>query len=457
MKAVSLFSNCGAGDFGFRSAGFTFEVMAELDERRLEVCLLNHPGAQGVPGDLRKTWEYVVVDYHLRRNAEGVPLKNRPPTLLAACPPCQGMSSARSGLGKGDDPDAGSKDKRNLLVMVVADVARALRPKFLVVENVPQFLTRKVRHPHTEEAVSASRLLVDELEESYRVFPILTDLADYGVPQTRRRSFLTFVRNDLSEVLGVLDGHGRAPYPKPTHTSDYEGEKPVTLRRELERLALPSLDAQDESKAKAEGYDGLHEVPVWRDRRYPMVAAIPPYSGKSAWENDACERCGTVSVGPEDVTCPKCGAPLLRPVVVETDGTVRFVRGFRTSSYRRMPPDDPTATITTASGHVGSDLTIHPWENRLLSTLECARLQTIPEEFEWGCARALWGHTNVREMIGEAVPPRFTEKHGRVLASLLDGTCDPNLLLPRSDVRCARAAKKLKLPERTLFSSAESS
>lgn len=419
--------------------------MAELDERRLEVCVLNHPGAHGVPGDLRETWEHVVVDYHLRLDDEGVSVEDRSPSLLAACPPCQGMSSARSGLGKGHDPDAGSRDERNLLVMTVAAVARALRPKLLVVENVPQFLTRKVRHPRTDEAVSASRLLVDELEGDYRAFPILTDLADYGVPQTRRRSFLTFVRGDLSGILDVLDEHDRTPYPTPTHTPDYGGEPPVTLRRALKHLGLPSLDAGDESTAAADGYEGLHEVPVWKDRRYPMVNAIPPYSGKSAWENEACEECGPVSVKTEDVTCPECGSPLLRPVVEEADGTVRFVKGFRTSSYRRMPPDAPTATITTASGHVGSDLTIHPWENRLLSTLECARLQTIPEEFEWSCARDLWGHTNVREMIGEAVPPRFTEKHGRVLKGLLDGTCDPSQLLPRSDVRCTRAAKKLGL------------
>src|SRR5258706_15924771 len=60
QRAVSLFSNCGAGDVGYRKAGFRFDVMAELDPRRLGVCLLNHPGATGVSGDLRKTWRKVV-------------------------------------------------------------------------------------------------------------------------------------------------------------------------------------------------------------------------------------------------------------------------------------------------------------------------------------------------------------------------------------------------------------
>ncbi len=49
LRAVSLFSNCGAGGVGYRNAGFRFDVMAELDPKRLDVCLLNHPGAEGVP------------------------------------------------------------------------------------------------------------------------------------------------------------------------------------------------------------------------------------------------------------------------------------------------------------------------------------------------------------------------------------------------------------------------
>src|SRR5438552_3952814 len=113
--AVSLFSNCGAGDVGYAKAGFQFDVMAELDERRLEVCLLNHPGAVGVPGDLRKTWPQVISQY--KKIA-----KNAPLSLLAACPPCQGMSSARSGRGRQEDADAGIKDDRNLLVTVISKV-----------------------------------------------------------------------------------------------------------------------------------------------------------------------------------------------------------------------------------------------------------------------------------------------------------------------------------------------
>ena len=435
FHSVSLFSNCGAGDIGYARAGFRFDVMAELDARRLEVCLLNHPSAVGVPGDLRKTWPMVVDEY--LEIAEGVPL-----TLLAACPPCQGMSSARSDRGKERDPDAGMKDARNLLVTVISKVTRELKPRVIVVENVQAFLTRQVRHPKTKVPISASRWLIDELAEDYAVFPFLTDLCDYGVPQTRKRTFLTFIRLD-EPAIAILEERAASPYPIPHHSPEYEG-RPVTLREALAAFNLPSLDAHSLETAISRAGKGLHAVPVWHDRRYDMVAAIPPHAGMGAWENDACPSCGRVEVGEDDAVCPQCGGPLLRPVVKKKRGGYRLITGFRTSTYTRMKSDAPAAAITTASGHLGSNNTIHPFENRLLSTLECALLQTLPKCFNWGTALERWGHTNIRRMIGEAVPPLFTRVHGTVLRAMLEGKRRLQLY-PASGKRCVRPAKKLGL------------
>lgn len=434
-KAVSLFSNCGAGDVGFGKAGFQFEVMAELDPRRLEVCLLNHPNANGVEGDLRETWSEVIEKYRARFGDE-------PPSLLSACPPCQGMSSARSDRGKAEDADAGSKDERNLLVEVIAKVAQELVPKIIVVENVQAFLTRKVRHPETQEPISAANLLISRLSEDYKVYPLLTDLCDYGVPQTRKRAFLTFVKNDIGG-LEEFEKTSRVPFPRPTHSIEFNGDGKVSISTALKEMNLPQLDAKTSETAKSD--QPLHFVPVWNDWHYSMIAAIPQNSGASAWENNECSKCGKVEVSIDDVLCPHCGSPLLRPIVKDK-GNYRFIKGFRTSSYRRMSPDKPASTITTASGHIGSDNTIHPFENRLLSTLECAYLQTFPEDFKWGDALKKWGHTNVRSMIGEAIPPLFTELHGQVLIGLLndDWTVPP---LSATDDRHLSAVKKLKKAE----------
>lgn len=405
LPAVSLFSNCGAGDLGYLRSGFEFEVMAEIDARRLSIASLNLPNAGTIPGDLRETWPRVVEEYKKRCGSA-------PPALLAACPPCQGMSSARSGRGRGDDPDAGSRDARNLLVGVIARVTHALAPRIVVVENVPAFLTRVVRHPRTGTPISAAALLARSLRQRYCLTPLITDLADYGVPQTRRRAFLCFVRRDELGAAALVE-RGRAPFPRPTHVPEYSGAH-TTLRQAFEELNAASLDGASAASAGT----GMHAVPVWNAERYEMVAAIARNSGASAWQNADCISCGKPA--PEDAaSCVACGTRLTRPVVEDPSGTLRLVRGFRSSSYRRMSPDRPAATITTASGHIGSDRTLHPWENRVLSPLECAYLQTFPSNFDWGNALEDWGSTNVRAMIGEAVPPGFTEIHGEVLTGLL--------------------------------------
>ena len=431
LESISLFSNCGAGDVGFARAGFRFRVLAEIDERRLDVGLRNHPDALGVAGDLRETWRDVVASY-------GKGSGSAQPTLLSACPPCQGMSSARSGLGHENNADAGTRDARNLLVEVIADVAKRVEPRIVVVENVPAFLSRLVVDPHTGEPISAAALLIRLLEDHYSAYPFLTDLADYGIPQRRVRAFLTFIRHD-EPALELLERAAHVPFPC---ASAYLGSsEPTTLGDALKTLDAKPLDARLPEDARDDS-NPMHAVPVWGDtRQYRMVAAIPPGSGGRAWQNSQCEQCGEVDVGSEDAVCPVCQAPLLRPVVQEEDGSYRLVKGFRNSSYSRMSPDDPAATITTASGRVGSDLTIHPFENRLLSPFECAYLQTFPDDFDWGEAQARWGSTFMRTIIGEAVPPKFTELHGRTLVRLLEGKVSD--LAHHTDARVLKAEKRL--------------
>jgi DNA (cytosine-5)-methyltransferase 1 len=344
-----------------------------------------------------------------------------------------------------EDADSGMVDKRNLLVLPIAEVAWALRPRTIVVENVPAFLQRKVRHPQTQQPISAARLLMEFLAPDYVVFPFLADLCDYGVPQTRKRSFLTFVHRDEAG-LRLLLTRGLAPYPIPTHAPDLGGLAPITLKQALKGLRvlkLRPLSAKSRGRA-VDPSNRLHEVPVWDAERYEMVGAIPKHSGRTAWENDECPNpeCGYIVQDGDVAVCNQCGTPLRRPIIRGSDGEWRLIKGFRTSSYKRMNPSEPAATITTATGHVGSHSTIHPWATRVLSTLECAHLQTFPVDFEWRDAVPRWGHTNVRAMIGEAVPPRFTHLHGLAIRGVLTGEWRVGAI-PVRDLRCRTAKRHL--------------
>ncbi len=426
LHAVSLFTNCGAGDVGYAGAGFTFDVMAELLKDRLAVAELNHPGVTPIGGDLRATLPKVISGWRERHGT-------RSPDLLAACPPCQGMSTARGNRGADADVEAGERDPRNLLVEVIADAADELQPRAIVVENVYAFLTRKVKHPVTGLPVSAAAYLRSRLADAYEGFAMASDLADFGVPQSRRRSFLTFLRRGEA-ALSMLEDRGLVPFPAPTHAAE-----PITVQHALEAAELARLDAASLDTAISPD-DPYHRVPVWTTDRYQIIAAIPPHTGASAWENDACPECDSVGIARELPRCPECNALLLRPVV--QDGKdYRLITGFPTS-YARMPAGRPATTITTASGRVGSDYTIHPWENRVLSMRECLILQTFPETFDWGDTLERFGHTRLRAMIGEAVPPVFTRRHGQILATLLRGK-RPKLCMAADDARVARAQASL--------------
>lgn len=413
FRAISLFSNCGAGDLGYALAGFKFDVMAELEPDRLALALLNHPRAIGISGDLRTTLPQVITAWRDRRGS-------LEPDLLAACPPCQGMSTVRSGRGRESDPDAGSRDSRNLLVEVIARAAKELSPRIIVVENVRAFLTRQVRDPETNDPVSAAVLLARRLSADYAIYPAVIEMADYGVPQYRQRAFLTFIRRD---ELGAsyLSTERRAPYPAPSHKSTH-----ISIKQALTEAEFPALDALSSYTARDPDLH-MHAVPVWDERRYAMIASIPADSGRTAWQNDICARCKRVSTDTEAAVCESCGTPLPRPVI-RSGGEFRLISGFRRSSYARIRPETPSNTITTASGRIGGSNTIHPWENRVLSPRECAHLQTFPDTYQWGEAYEQKGDTFVRAVIGEAVPPLFTRSHGRVLASLLHGRRTRNTL-----------------------------
>jgi len=309
-------------------------------------------------------------------------------------------------------------------------VIRALRPRVVVVENVPQVLLRIVHIGDGEEPRRLIDVFESELGSQYQLFWGVVEMADYGVPQFRRRAVIVAIHLD-EPSLATLRDQKALPLPRTTHAERSQNGhfRWVTLEEWLVAMAYPPLDARSRKLSHHQS-DPLHFVPTYEGDRYLMVADIPPRSGQSAYQNSTCRACGRADVPEGEITCPVCGAPMRnRPYVRSENGGYRLIRGFK-SSYRRMYPDRPAATVTTASSHIGSDYKIHPWENRVLSIRECADLQTVPRFYDWSWAIET-SHTYLaRQVIGEALPPLFTFLHGRVLRNLLDGLVDPSRLAP---------------------------
>ena len=373
--------------------------------------------------DIVGHWRKVVDEY---RNMMG----RRVPDLLVGMSPCQGMSASTLGERTGRTKWI-SKDPRNVLPFLLVKIVRELRPKIVVVENVPGIVTTRVRDPETGEVGTVASLLAKKLD-AYVCYAVTLQFADFGVPQRRQRTLLTFIRKD-QRCIAVLRKAKTIPYPRKTH------DRSARLGR------LPWVSAQDflgpprfhpltsYSPGRARDLDDpLHYVPVYGSRRFELIKDIPPFSGRSAYKNDVCPSCGFHNLREDIATCVSCDSPLTnRPIVMEPSGP-RLIIGHETS-YKRMPVNLPVGTVTTASGHLGSDAKIHPWENRVLSPRECACAQTIPMNFKFGRQQDGVRTWLLRQTIGEAIPPWFSFLHGLVLRNLLGSGNAVKYLLSAQD------------------------
>ncbi len=403
--AISLFSAVGLSDLGYSRSGFNFLLHAEALPYRACVGQDNWPESHWIVGDVSTKASEIIKVVKAKSTA--------PLDLLVATPPCQGMSSSNPTRGKRSTAEAEKHHDKNKLLLSIVPIAKALKPRFIVAENVRQLITQ----PLEGESCSIVEKFEAALKRQYVIYKSVIDVADYGVPQGRKRSIIVAVRADEA-CLPALNHAQVFPWPKATHGTDLIPH--VNVRAWMEYMEYDPLDSRSPDTARST--HPLHSVPVYQGDRYLQISSIPPHSGKSAYENDECPDCGHHPIEIGLVRCPEC-ANLLRnrPYVYLKGSAPRLISGFK-SSYRRMASEKPAATISTGSSHVGSDYKIHPFEHRVLSALECADLQTIPRSYNWKRTFVDRRSYLVRQAIGEAFPPYFTYLHGSLLKQLLNNS-----------------------------------
>lgn len=419
FPAASVFSGAGIGDWGFRTGGgFRFVAHVELSEQRAAVIRLNFPESRVVVGRLEDLFDEFVE----AASREGQL------ALLTVTPPCAGFSSAAQWKAGSVLSQKPSWDARDRLALAAAEAICRLAPLTVFLENVPGFRTRKVVDPRTGNAVTPLDGFLRRLPE-YDAFVDVVRMADHGVPQRRERFVAVLARRDALDGLSASD-----VLPPRTHSRDGSGG---TRRWPAARQTLASyrpLDARSPETAR-DPEDPLHVVPTYTPMQYSWVSRIPPDSGRNAYENARCDRCGRRKAPKGRATCDRCGAVLRgRPRIYE-NGRVRLIKGQGTS-YRRMPSNLPVPTITTNNGQYGGDSKIHPWQNRVLSVREVLDHQTVPRDFRWHADGERPKMSIIRECVGESVPPWFTFRLGMRLYLLLRGRA------PTPAVTASPASKK---------------
>lgn len=165
--AIDLFSGCGGMTLGLKRAGFRVVGAIELEALAVETYKKNHPGTH--------VWHGDICDVTVAEVQRKLGLEPRQLDLLAGCPPCQAFSRLRTLNGK-----RRVRDEQKDLVLEFARFVRVLRPRAVMLENVPKL----ARDPRLKELKTILRDL------GYRVDVKVLNAADFGVPQRRRRMIL---------------------------------------------------------------------------------------------------------------------------------------------------------------------------------------------------------------------------------------------------------------------------
>ena len=165
--AIDLFSGCGGLTLGLKQAGFRVVGAVEIDPLAVKTYKTNHKHVS--------VWEQDISKLSVSRLMGKLNLASGQLDLLAGCPPCQGFSALRTRNGANRN-----RDYRNNLIREMLRFVRVLRPKAVMMENVPGLKS----HIQFREFCRDLRRL------GYKVDWDIKDAGKYGVPQRRKRLIL---------------------------------------------------------------------------------------------------------------------------------------------------------------------------------------------------------------------------------------------------------------------------
>lgn len=180
---VDLFAGAGGLSIGFELAGHRQLIAVDHDAACIDTLLGN-----GVPKE-RVIQADLSSDSAIAEVVEAIKERSGELDLLIGGPPCQGFSTAGKNL---------VTDPRNRLVHAFLHVVAAIRPRRVLLENVPALMFRR-RKPVLDAVLNR----LDEL--GYTTSIAVLHAEAYGVPQLRRRLF-------ISATL-----EGGTVWPSPSH------------------------------------------------------------------------------------------------------------------------------------------------------------------------------------------------------------------------------------------------
>lgn len=353
LTALDVFAGGGGLTVGLKRAGFHVVGAVELEKNAAATYRANHPEVAMFNEDVS-----TIKGETLRKLSSSGQID-----LLAGCPPCQGFSSLTSKYKK---PHPG-----NLMVKEMTRLVQEIQPRAIMMENVPGL---------RDKGKQLFREFLQTLEANgYVIREAVLQVADYGVPQSRRR-------------LVVLAGKGFAiELPPATHhrTGDNDLKPWKTIREVIANRPKP-LTLTDAIKRGSPKEFDWHVVRTLSAENQKRLQMAKP--GQS-WTKI-----------PKEMR-PKCHK--------------NRKAGF-SNVYGRMRWDEVSPTITGGCTTFSKGRFGHPQANRTISVREAALLQTFPADYVFDTLYMDHACT----IIGNALPCDFAavlaQKCRETLQSLPD-------------------------------------
>jgi DNA (cytosine-5)-methyltransferase 1 len=346
-KLIDLFSGAGGMSLGFVDprfcGGFKCILAVDNDKAAIETHAANF-GGKTVLGNIE----------HWLADSPSVPKAD----VVIGGPPCQGFSllnKKRTG------------DLRRALWEPYLDIVELSEAKMFVMENVSELYRS---HELVQIRQQAERM-------GFRTEATILNAADYGAPQTRKRTVVVGWRNKAVE----------APvFPPPRTHADPDLKTNLPCWRTVKE-AIGDLREPKGTEIGMGAPLDLHFGRNPTEKSLERYRAVPPGGNRFDLMRNA-----------RHIT-PACW-------IRKTSGG--------TDLFGRLWWDRPSVTIRTEFFKPEKGRYLHPVKHRPITHREAARLMGFPDDFIFK-----GGKTDIAKQIGNAVPPNLAGAiAGMVKASL---------------------------------------
>lgn len=343
MKVIDLFAGVGGLSLGFNMAGMEIVFAVEHDEAIAKTYEMNHENTDMYCANIEDL------------NIQSLHEKYGSVDVVIGGPPCQGFSQKGKRLSLNDE--------RNYLFKFFISFVEVFKPKYFLLENVPNLIT------------TSNGFFKDEIVNKFKELGYSIDFdvllaSDYGIPQSRRRAF--FLGKSGSDRLAL-------PYPtyEKTTVGDAIYDMPIIHSGEgserFEYLIEPQNDYQRQLREGSK-YIYNHQATKHSALSLKKLSMIPKGKGKETL--------------PEEY----------------------LTKSIYSGTWSRLDENGFAPTITTRFDTPSSGMFTHPILDRCLTVREGARLQSFPDSFIFYGSKS-----SQLKQVGNAVPPLLAYQIAKVI------------------------------------------